>query len=111
MIDENLLTYLEDFISEERKQRFLEILEERTKYITVAMEDVYQRHNTSAVIRSCEVFGIQEAHVIEGRNEKVLDKNIAMGAEKWVDVISYKESSNCIEKLKLLCFSELKKMD
>jgi len=100
MIDEQLLTYLEDFISEERKDRFIEILENRTKYITVAIEDVYQMHNTSAVIRSCEVFGIQEAHVIEDRNKKVLDKNIALGAEKWVDVFSYEKSSDCIEKLR-----------
>jgi tRNA (guanosine-2'-O-)-methyltransferase len=57
-------------------------------------------HNTSAVIRSCEVFGIQEAHVIEDRNKKVLDKNIALGAEKWVDVFSYEKSSDCIEKLR-----------
>jgi tRNA (guanosine-2'-O-)-methyltransferase len=58
MIDQQLLTYLEEFISDERKQRFLEVLAERTKYITVAIEDVFQMHNTSAVIRSCEVFGI-----------------------------------------------------
>lgn len=100
MIDQHLLRYLEDFISEERKQRFLEILEKRTKYITVAIEDVFQMHNTSAVIRSCEIFGVQEAHVIEGRNEKILDKNIALGAEKWVDIISYDNSKNCIETLR-----------
>ena len=67
MEDQQLLTYLEEFISIERKERFLKILEERTKFITVAIEDVFQLHNTSAVIRSCEVFGIQNAHVIEGR--------------------------------------------
>jgi len=100
MIDQQLLTYLEDFISEERKQRFLEILEERTKYITVAIEDVFQMHNTSAVIRSCEIFGVQEAHVIEGRYGERLDKNIAMGAEKWVDVLRYGSSHDCIQKLR-----------
>jgi len=100
MIDQELLTYLEDFISDERKQRFLEILEERTKFITVAIEDVFQMHNTSAVIRSCEIFGVQEAHVIEGRYGKRLDKNIAMGAEKWVDVLRYENSINCIKTLR-----------
>lgn len=95
-----LLSYLEEFISEERKARFIEILEERTKYLTVAIEDVFQLHNTSAVIRSCEVFGIQEAHVIEGRFGKRLDKNIAMGAEKWVDVIPYENATSCIQALR-----------
>lgn len=100
MIDHQLLSYLEEFISSERKERFLEILEKRTKYITVAIEDVFQKHNTSAVIRSCEIFGIQEAHVIEARNTQSLDKNIAMGAEKWVDVHSYNSTKTCIENLK-----------
>lgn len=92
--------YLEDFISEDRKARFLEVLETRTKYITVAIEDLFQMHNTSAVIRSCEVFGVQEAHVIEDRYGQQLDKNIAMGAEKWVDVIRHDSSKSCIKKLR-----------
>ena len=100
MIDHHLLEYLEDFISEERKARFLEVLETRTKYITVAIEDLFQMHNTSAVIRSCEVFGVQEAHVIEDRYGQELDKNIAMGAEKWVDVIRHDSSKSCIKKLR-----------
>ncbi|MBG49529.1 MAG: rRNA methyltransferase [Pseudozobellia sp.] len=100
MQDNQLLTYLEKFISEERKQRFLEILEERTKFFTVAIEDVYQLHNTSAVIRSCDIFGIQEAHVIENRFGKRLDKKIAMGAQKWVDVHRYETTSKCIDNLK-----------
>ncbi|MDO6517125.1 TrmH family RNA methyltransferase [Zobellia uliginosa] len=100
MVKEELLEYLENFISEERKQRFLEILEDRTKLLTVAIEDVYQMHNTSAVIRSCEVFGIQEAHVIESRYGKRLDDKIAMGAQQWVDVHRYKSTNECIQKLK-----------
>ncbi len=100
MDDQRLLDYLENFISPERIARFSEVLEERTKFITVALEDVFQLHNTSAVIRSCEVFGIQEAHVIEGRFEKRLDKNIAMGAQQWVDVYRYRNTKTCIQKLR-----------
>ncbi len=100
MIDQQLLSYLEDFISEERKKRFLEILEERTNYITVVVEDVFQMHNASAVIRSCEVFGVQQAHLVEDRYGQVLDKNIAMGAEKWVDVLRYENSKKCIKTLR-----------
>lgn len=100
MIDKNLLHYLEEFITPERKERFKEILEERTKFITVAIEDVFQRHNMSAVIRSCEVFGIQDAHVIEGRNAKCLDEEISMGAQNWVDVYEYKDAMSCIKSLR-----------
>jgi len=100
MVDQQLLTYLEDFISIERKERFIKILEERTKFLTVAIEDVFQLHNTSAVIRSCEVFGIQTAHVIEDRFGERLDKNIAMGAQQWVDVARYENTRSCISHLR-----------
>lgn len=100
MIDYELLEYLEGFITPERKARFLEILEDRTNYITVAIEDVYQMHNTSAVIRSCDVFGIQQAHLIEGKFGKRLDKHIAMGAQQWVDIHRYNSTTDCIETLR-----------
>lgn len=100
MVDLQLLEYLERFISEERKNRFLEVLETRTNYITVAIEDVFQLHNTSAVVRSCESFGVQQAHVIEDRFGKRLDKNIAMGAEKWVDIRRYGSTGDCIRNLR-----------
>lgn len=100
MFDHDLFTYLESYLTEERKQRFVDVLQHRTKFITVAIEDVYQMHNTSAIIRSCDVFGVQEVHVVEDRFAKRLDKNIAMGAEKWVDVHRYGSSGDCIAKLK-----------
>jgi len=100
MFDADLLTYLETYLTEDRKQRFKDVLEQRTKHITVAVEDVYQLHNTSAIIRSCDVFGVQDLHVIENRFGKRLDKNIAMGAEQWVDVHRYQTTVDCMAKLK-----------
>ena len=100
MFSYDLLTYLEGYLTEGRKQRFLEVLQKRTKHITAAVEDVYQLHNTSAIIRSCDVFGIHDLHVIEDRFGKRLDKNIAMGAEQWVDVHRYQTTTDCISKLK-----------
>ena len=100
MIDYELLNYLEGFISAERKNRFEQVLANRTKYITIAVEDVYQMHNTSAVIRSCDVFGIQEAHLIESRYGKRLDKNIAMGAEQWVTIHRHPNTKKCLKLLR-----------
>ncbi|RAV27860.1 hypothetical protein DN748_16490 [Sinomicrobium soli] len=86
MTDLALLEYLEGFLTEARRAKFREILSRRTRHFTIAMQDVFQMHNASAVIRSCDVFGIQDIHIIEERFSKRLDKNIAMGAQKWVDV-------------------------
>lgn len=98
--DIDYLTYIEDFITEDRQQRFLDILQSRTKHFTVAIEDVFQLHNTSAVMRTCEVFGIQELNVIEERFGKDIDKEIAMGAQKWVDVNRFDSTMACITSLK-----------
>lgn len=98
--DENYLRYLEGFITESRKEGFLRVLSQRTKHFTVVCEDVYQLHNTSAVMRSCEVFGIQELHVVEQKYGKAIDKEIALGAEKWVDIHRFDNNQDCITHLK-----------
>jgi tRNA (guanosine-2'-O-)-methyltransferase len=100
MIDLDYLSFLEDILTENRKERFLKVLQNRTKHFTVAIEDVFQLHNTSAVMRSCEVFGIQELHVVEEKYGKKIDAEIAMGAQKWVDVHRYDSIENCIHILK-----------
>lgn len=98
--DPEYLKYLENFITPERKNRFLHILQQRTKHFTVAIEDIFQLHNTSAVLRSCEVFGIQELNVVEEKYGKTIDKEIAMGAQKWVDVNRFDSTIACIDHLK-----------
>ncbi|MEO4004841.1 RNA methyltransferase [Flavobacterium sp. CAU 1735] len=98
--DISYLDYLENFITENRSEGFKRVLENRTKHFTVAVEDLYQLHNTSAVMRSCEVFGIQELHVVEERFGKKIDKEIAMGAQKWVDINRFDSNQDCITNLK-----------
>lgn len=99
-MDQDLLDYLQSFLTERRVQLFDKVLRERTTHFTVAVEDVYQLHNTSAVIRSCESFGVQELHVIEEVNAKRIDREIAMGAQKWVDVSRHNSASSCIKSLR-----------
>ena len=100
MADLKLLDYLETFITEHRRDRFQNVLAQRTKHFTVATEDVYQLHNTSAVMRSCDIFGIQEVHIVEEVNSKSIDREIAMGAQKWVDLNRYHTTKACIKDLK-----------
>ena len=95
--NQELLTYLEGFLTENRKEGFLRVLKNRTKHFTIAMEDVYQLHNTSAVMRSYEVFGVQELNVIEQKFGKRIDSEIAMGAQKWVDVNRFNNVQSCID--------------
>lgn len=100
MIDLDLLEHLESYLTASRKERFTKVLSQRTKHFTVATEDVYQLHNTSAVIRSCDVFGIQEVNIIEELNSKDIDREIAMGAQKWVDLNRYNSVKESLADLK-----------
>jgi len=85
-IKKELLKHLSEFISENRKQRFEDIINFRTKYISVVLEDIYQSHNASAVLRSCDCFGIQDVHIIENRNKYVLSENVTLGSSKWLSL-------------------------
>jgi tRNA (guanosine-2'-O-)-methyltransferase len=93
------LHYLEGFLTENRIKRIDEVLCQRTKHFTVVVEDVYQLHNTSAVMRSCEVFGIQEIQVIEQKYGKQIDSEIALGAQKWVDIHRFHNAASCVKSL------------
>ena len=100
MVDLQLLEHLETFLTPHRLERFNKVLSQRTKHFTVATEDVYQLHNTSAVMRSCDVFGLQELNIVEESNSKSIDREIAMGAQKWVDLNRYHSVKSCITDLK-----------
>lgn len=100
MTPEHYLHYLQQFITPERKSKIQEILSIRTNFITIALEDVYQLHNTSAVMRSCEIFGVQNLHVIEQRFGKRVDAEIAMGSQKWVDIHRYQNMQDAVNLFK-----------
>lgn len=100
MASPDLISYLENFLTPQRRNLFEKVIEQRTNHFTVVTEDVYQLHNTSAVIRSCDVFGVQNIHVIEEKNSRKLDREIAMGAQKWVSLNRHHSSKDCIKLLR-----------
>ena len=99
-MDLQLLDHLKSFLTERRCALFQKVLADRTRHFTVATEDVYQLHNTSAVMRTCDIFGIQDLHVVEEQLGKRIDKEIAMGAQKWVDFNRYDSIIDCTDRLR-----------
>jgi tRNA (guanosine-2'-O-)-methyltransferase len=99
-----LIDYLTQFISDSRRAKFDQVLNFRTRHITLALEDLYQPHNASAVLRSCDIFGIQDIHIIENKNAYTVNKDIALGSPKWLNLHKYRKADNntldCIGKLK-----------
>ena len=103
-LNTNLITYLEGFVTEKRKNTFKNILLNRTRHFTVVLEDIFQQHNSSAVIRSCDVFGIQDIHIIENKYHSKVSRHVAKGSQKWLNLNNYKEDKNntkdCLTRLK-----------
>ena len=98
------LGHLFGFVSDERKVRFSEIISLRTRHLTIILEDIFQPHNASAVLRSCDCFGLQDVHIIENKNKFDVNPDVALGSAKWLTLYKYNNSSlnteSCIRSLK-----------
>lgn len=99
-----LTEYLEGFVSERRRGRLHEVLEERTNHMTLVLEDVYQTHNFSAVLRSADIFGIQTTNFIENRNKYKISEDVSMGSTQWLTLNRYQKFENNTQA----CLSDLK---
>ena len=103
-LNKELINYLSNLISENRRAKFDEVLNYRTRHITIMLEDLYQPHNASAVLRSCDIFGIQDIHIVENRNVYTVNRDIALGSPKWLNIYKYNQEENntksCIDQLK-----------
>lgn len=102
-IDDKVLAMFYEIITPNKVEMFDRIAAQRTQYISIALENIYQEHNASAVLRTCDCFGIQELNVIEKNNQYEVKRDIALGAGRWVDMYNFNKGENptsdCITKL------------
>lgn len=104
-LKKELIEYLRDFVTGERWDTLNRVLNERTRHITVVLEDIYQSHNASAVLRSCDCFGIQDVYIIENDHDFSLSKGVTIGSDRWLTLHKYRAEGsentlNCFENLR-----------
>ena len=103
LLRDRVVEYLQQFITEGRQERLTEILENRTRHVTVVLEDLFQAQNISAVLRTCDCYGVQDVHIVKHRNEFEVHKSISMGADKWLTIHEHPHSEHnmkaCIDRL------------
>jgi len=87
----DIVEYLSGFVTPERLQTMERVIRNRTRYITIALEDIYKSHNASAVLRTCECFGIQDVHIVENKNSYTVNPDVALGASKWLNLNKFKK--------------------
>lgn len=100
-----LTNHLASYLTDQRKATIEKVLNRRTRKVTIALEDIHQSQNASAVIRTCECFGIQDIHIIENSTPYQLNKKVLKGSYKWVNLIRYKNKNAdntrlCIDTLR-----------
>ncbi len=101
--DQKLLEELYKIITPNKVEMFEQLVPLRTRHVAIVLENIFQEHNASAVLRSCESFGMQDLHVIEKDNKYKVQRDIARGAGRWVDMTNYASSTptlDCITQLK-----------
>jgi len=89
-----MYAYLTDFVSENKKLRIDEVVMSRTRYLTVVLEDIFQSQNASAVLRTCDCFGIQDVHIIENRNPYEINPDVELGSAKWLTMNRYNKAEH-----------------
>lgn len=100
-----VLDFLSTYVTEHKKGLIDEVLSRRTRHLTFVLEDIYQSQNASAVVRTCDCFGIQDLHVIENKHSFELNPRVVHGASKWVNVYHYQEAENNT----MVCFEALRR--
>jgi len=93
-LQNKLYSCLSSAVTNERLSLFNKIIENRTNYISVVLEDIFQPQNASAVLRSCDCTGIQNVHIIETRNKFKVDTEVSLGSSKWLSLHTYNNSEN-----------------
>jgi len=102
---QQLITYLSQFVTIARWEKIRSVLQQRTRYITVILEDIYQPHNASAVLRSCDSFGVQDVHIVENKNIFTITQGVTIGSDRWLTLYRYNQpginnTEECLKRLK-----------
>ena len=101
--ERKLLVHLQSFLTRARRDRFEEILSRRTRLLTLVLEDVFQPHNQSAVLRSADACGVQDVHIIETASQLDIARDIALGSDRWLTIHRHQHASDnthtCLRKL------------
>ena len=91
---DKLIQYLSQFATERRVELFTSIVQKRSRYLSVVLEDIFQPHNASAVLRTCDCFGVQDVHIIENENTYNVNPDVTLGSDKWLKLYKYNQSTN-----------------
>lgn len=83
---DGVIEALEGLVLERRRQRFAEVIQARIGSVTLLLDELYDPHNRAAIVRTCDAFGVHELHALQRNGELLVQRSVATGSERWVDV-------------------------
>jgi tRNA (guanosine-2'-O-)-methyltransferase len=103
--DRALIDYLAQFVTENKRSRIREVLAERTRWMTIVLEDIYMPQNASAALRTSELMGLQDVYIVENRNAFEVNREVVKGSTKWLNLHQFNEEDvfntpNCLAHLR-----------
>jgi tRNA (guanosine-2'-O-)-methyltransferase len=107
MTDKKILltNHLSQFVSDHKKAFVDRVLDQRTRYVTIVLENIFQSQNASATLRTSECLGLQEVHIVENTAKYHLNIRVLKGADKWLDMHRYRTKG---ENNTETCFTKLR---
>ncbi|MCQ2227994.1 MAG: RNA methyltransferase [Bacteroidales bacterium] len=104
MTTKELIAELKNYVGDDRAALLERRLKDRTRYITIVLENVFHEQNVSAVIRTCECLGIQDIHIIGSWKKSNVFETIDRGAAKWLNIYHYTSDEDntrtCLDRLR-----------
>jgi tRNA (guanosine-2'-O-)-methyltransferase len=90
---------LKPFLTKDRKRRIEEVLARRTDRLVLVLENLYDPHNLSAILRTAEAMGIQHLY-LTGAFPDILNPDIAIGADRWLTLHREPDPAACLGQLR-----------
>ena len=91
---------LSPVVTSERLRRIDEVVQNRTDELVLVLDCIADPHNSSAVLRSADAFGVQTVHVIVGEHGFRASRGVSKGTHRWLDVVRYRSAEACGRRLK-----------
>lgn len=83
-----------------RLAKIKEVAAKRDFDAAIVLENIYDRGNASAVMRSAEALGFPNVHLIEGGQRFKEANRTTAGSDKWVELKKWKSTADCVEQLR-----------